>query len=154
MGELTDTPDTSNVNVTLDEQNPLLEELGGKDFPCPVCGVGLPFRFSRKGKPYCVCDPCGIQLFFRGKRGIARLRDLMKSDVLITGKNNSASSAIALYNRLQQLKMQKEELEGKQGLVFRDEDLDHAIETVAGEIETVQAELEKMARKVRKDKKK
>jgi DNA-directed RNA polymerase subunit RPC12/RpoP len=46
-------------------------------FPCPLCLVPLRVRSSKKGKPYVVCDACGVQLFVRAKPGIARLASLM-----------------------------------------------------------------------------
>ncbi len=64
---------SANVNVMLGNQNLETESLSGKPFPCPVCGIALDIRISRKQKPYCVCNSCRIQLFFRGKTGIGRL---------------------------------------------------------------------------------
>ena len=133
--------DSANVNVTLQ----------GQSFPCPLCGLGLPLKSSRKAKPYCICDLCGIQIFFRGKRGIARLQELVDSGSLILAKEPSGGHATTLYNRLEQLKGQKQEMERKQGLFFRDEDLGNAIQTVDAEIQKAQSELEKMARKSRKE---
>lgn len=46
-------------------------------FPCPLCLVPLRVRSSKKGKPYVVCDACGVQMFVRAKPGIARLASLM-----------------------------------------------------------------------------
>ena len=46
-------------------------------FPCPLCLVPLRVRSSKKGKPYVVCDACGVQMFVRTKPGIARLTALM-----------------------------------------------------------------------------
>ncbi len=40
--------------------------------PCPVCETPLPVRFTHRGKPYLVCDPCGVQVFVRRKEGIER----------------------------------------------------------------------------------
>jgi ssDNA-binding Zn-finger/Zn-ribbon topoisomerase 1 len=39
-------------------------------FPCPVCTQPLDVRQSKKGKPYVVCAPCGIQMFVRESAGI------------------------------------------------------------------------------------
>lgn len=122
------------------------ETFCGKQFPCPLCGISLAIRLSRTQKPYCVCDACGIQLFFRGKKGIRRLEELIESETLISGAEANASGAVTLYNRLRQLKAQREELERKQGIIFRDPDLDNAISLVDREIERVQAELEHSAR--------
>lgn len=45
--------------------------LNGKGmFPCPVCTDPHEVWTTKKGKPYVVCDPCGIQLFIRGPAGI------------------------------------------------------------------------------------
>lgn len=46
-------------------------------FPCPLCGMALDIRASKKGKPYMVCDPCGVQMFVRGSSGIEKLKHLV-----------------------------------------------------------------------------
>jgi predicted RNA-binding Zn-ribbon protein involved in translation (DUF1610 family) len=46
-------------------------------FPCPLCLVPLRVKSSKKGKPYVVCDACGVQMFVRAKPGITRLAALM-----------------------------------------------------------------------------
>ena len=148
MGELDRTPESDNVNVTL-EPDPVLS---GQAFPCPVCGIALPFRFSRKQKPYCVCDSCGIQLFFRGKEGIRLLREIIDSGALITNEGSNLILAIALYNHIQRLRARRKELEAKQGLIFRDPDLDNAILAVDNEIERAQGELDKLAHPSRREK--
>ena len=48
-----------------------------KRFPCPVCAEPRHVRQTRNGKPYIVCDPCGVQLFVRGKNGIRRFAQLL-----------------------------------------------------------------------------
>lgn len=35
----------------------------------------MPARRTHAGKPYYVCDPCGVQVFIRREEGIARLRE-------------------------------------------------------------------------------
>ena len=48
--------------------------------PCILCGRKLGKRISKKnGKPYFVCDPCGIQLFIRRQQGIQRLEQVFKN---------------------------------------------------------------------------
>jgi hypothetical protein len=146
MGELGLKQDSANVNVTLVPLATGLEDLRGKKFPCPLCADGLTILASKRGKPYCVCNACGIQLFFRGKTGISRLLQMVKREILIPGKADGADYGIALFDRLGKLKSQKEGLEGKLGLVFRDRDVENAIRIVDAEIETVQGELARMAR--------
>jgi hypothetical protein len=136
----------ANVNVTLADRAPKIEALDGKEFPCPVCGTGLAILLTKNQKPYCVCNDCGVQLFVRGKPGISRLIKIAKDGVLVSGIKESASYGINLYNRLQQLKLQKEELKNKQGLFLRDENLTNAISLLDGEIEATELELEKLAK--------
>ena len=48
--------------------------------PCILCGRKLEKRTSKKnGKPYFVCDPCGIQLFVRRQQGIEKLEEVFKN---------------------------------------------------------------------------
>ena len=138
--------DTDNVNVTLGAPQTVRDDLQGKVFPCPLCGAGLPLLFSKRNKPYCTCNLCGNQLFFRGKAGIARLRKMTNDGILVSGTEEGATHGIALFNRLQQLRLQKKELEAKRGFILRYSSLENAIEIVDAEIESVQGELARMAR--------
>jgi DNA-directed RNA polymerase subunit RPC12/RpoP len=45
-------------------------------FPCPVCSDRLDVRESKKGKPYVVCNQCGVQMFVRNDAGIRDLQRL------------------------------------------------------------------------------
>jgi len=47
--------------------------------PCLLCGKTLEKRIDKNGKPYFVCDPCGIQMFIRRKDGIERLNKLLRA---------------------------------------------------------------------------
>ena len=72
--------------------------------------------------------------------------------ILISGRKKSASHGINLFNRLEQLKLQKRDLERKSGIFFREEYVENAIQIVDAEIERVQGELAKLARKTETDK--
>lgn len=132
----------------------LAQSFLGKAYPCLVCGTGLEIRLSHKEKPYCVCDSCGIQIFFRGKTGIHRLRQILDARMLIVGKESEADRALVLFNHIQQLRGRKKDLEAKQGLIIRDEALDSTIRAVDKEIERVQGELEKLGRETDRKKEK
>ena len=55
-----------------------LLDVGGKRlFPCPLCAEGLEVRQSKKGKPYVVCNGCGVQMFVRNENGIRTFERLM-----------------------------------------------------------------------------
>jgi hypothetical protein len=124
----------------------------GAEFPCPVCGTGLEVRLSRKDKPYIVCDSCGIQLFFRGKTGINRLRELLEARMLIVGKESLTDKALVLYNHIQQLRGRKKKLEDRRSLFSTDAALEAAIAAVDNEIDRVQGELERLAERPNQDK--
>lgn len=47
-------------------------------FPCPVCGEGLDVRTHKRGKPYVICNRCGVQLFVRLEAGIRKFRELVE----------------------------------------------------------------------------
>jgi len=144
--------ESDNVNITLAHPNTPANKLLGKEFPCPLCGSSMPIRITRKGKPYCHCISCLIQLFFRGKASIQRLQEIIDSGILVCGKDSAADRAVTLYNRIQLLKTQKIQLKKKRQL-FSDDDLENAISAVENEIRSVQNSLEKTARKTpRRDK--
>jgi len=144
--------DPGNVNVTLGSAETHEAALSGKQFPCCLCGAGLEIRFSWKRKPYTTCLSCGIQTFFRGKAGILRLAEIVNSELLITGSGSKTELAVILFNRIQQLRVQKQELEGKQGLIFLNPDLEKVIGAVDNEIERAQIELAKLGRETPREK--
>lgn len=151
MGELMPKQDQANVNVTLAPTEPVLGELGEKEFPCPLCGAGLPIRSSKRKKPYFTCNLCGVQMFVRGKAGIARLNEMASAGILVSGKDESTSHGINLLNRLEQLKLQKEELKGKHGIIFTNENVENVIRMVDVEMEKIESELARIAIKTEKN---
>jgi len=46
---------------------------------CVLCGEKLKKKIDKNGKPYFVCDPCGMQLFIRRKQGIKNLGELIEN---------------------------------------------------------------------------
>ena len=48
-----------------------------KRFPCCICGTPLEVRDTKKGKPYVICDSCGMQMFVRNGDGIRRFEELL-----------------------------------------------------------------------------
>jgi hypothetical protein len=120
-----------------------IAEFIGKPFPCPVCNMSLRLKASRKGKPYCMCLECGIQIFFRGQDGIKRLWQMIRSEEAVAAEFSGPARAMSLYNRLQGLRRQKDRLQDKQGIIFRDADRDKVIEALDAEIERVRLELAK-----------
>ena len=123
-------------NVTFSVQDFL-----GKPFPCPLCNMELRLKISCKQKPYCTCLECGIQIFFRGQAGIARLHEMIQAEEAVVLEFSGPARAISLYNRLQHLKRQKGALEKKHGRIFRDSDVEQVIEALEREMQRVRNEL-------------
>jgi hypothetical protein len=69
----------------------------------------------------------------------------------VSGKGEGACHGINLLNRLEQLKTQKQNLEMKQGIIFRDENIENAIQIVDAEREKVEGELAGIAEKAKKE---
>jgi len=129
-------------NVTFTAQDFL-----GKPFPCPLCNMELRLKISCKQKPYCMCLECGIQIFFRGLAGIARLLEMIQSEEAVVLEFSGPARAISLYNRLQHLKRQKVALEKKQGFFNYDRDRNNVIDALDVEIGRVRTELEEAREK-------
>src|SRR6266571_358263 len=113
----------------------------GKPFPCPVCNMELRLKISCKQKPYFTCLECGIQIFFRGQAGIARLHEMIQAEEAVVLEFSGPARAISLYNRLQHLKRQKEALEKKHGRIFRNSDVEQVIEALDAEMHRVRNDL-------------
>ena len=112
----------------------------------------LRLKMSCKGKPYCTCLDCGIQLFFRGQEGIARLYKMVKAEEAVVLEFSAPARALFLYNRLQGLKRQKASLEEKQGIFTRDRDRGRVIDALDVEIKRVRSELENEEKEMEKRK--
>lgn len=78
---------------------------------------------------------------------------MAENGILISLREQSAARGIFLLNRLERLKLQKRELEEKQGILSRDENVENAISLVDAEIESAQGELAKLSRAKREEKK-
>jgi len=48
-------------------------------FPCCVCREPREVRTTKKGKPYMICDPCGMQMFVRVETGIRRFEAMIEA---------------------------------------------------------------------------
>ena len=131
-----------NVNVTLDQPSPQAEKPLVEWFPCPLCSSPMPIRLTgKKQKPYCHCLSCMLQIFFRGKVAIDRLRKLIGSGILVSGDNSPSDMALTLYNRIQMLHLQVGQLKAKRSLLFSNEDLENVISAFENEIAHLQDNL-------------
>ena len=134
----------ANVNVTLGTPSSPAEKQLGKDFPCPLCSSPMPIRITRKQKPYCHCLSCMLQIFFRGKVAVERLEKLIESGILVCGSNSPANMAITLYNRIQMLNLQVNQLKAKRNVLFSNEDLENVISAFEIELAGLQYNLKQI----------
>ncbi len=114
----------------------MAETLRGK-FPCPLCSRPLEVRIDRTGKPYCVCNSCGIQLFIRGKRGVERLRRFLSSDIAEKIVCGTSWEILLVVNRLEELKAKQGALEARQGVFLKNKDIEAALSVVKKEIRSL-----------------
>jgi hypothetical protein len=70
---------------------------------------------------------------------------MASSGILVSVKKQLSMPAIILLNRLEQLRLQKEDLQRKQGIFFPDDSVGNAIHIVDAEIQKIESELAKMA---------
>lgn len=47
--------------------------------PCFLCSQELAQRKDKNEKPYFICDPCGVQIFVRGRQGVKNLAQLIET---------------------------------------------------------------------------
>lgn len=46
---------------------------------CPLCGQLVAVKASKTGKPYLICNDCGLQMFVRFPAGQARLDGILEA---------------------------------------------------------------------------
>jgi len=117
--------------------------------PCLLCGKTLEKRIDKNGKPYFVCDPCGIQMFIRRKHGIERLEKLLRASEknLIPFKQHAHRlfEIQALLTEIDGTKKQIRNLETEIGLFFQDKDKLRACNLLKTQLEHLFVELEELA---------
>src|SRR5579872_2144532 len=106
-----------NVNVTPYPERSFL--------PCILCSEKLRLRIAKTGKPYFVCESCGIQLFIRRNAGIEKLKQILnrvntKQKLLET----LSLDFLAFQSRLEEIEKLRQQLkiiEEKIRIIFADE---------------------------------
>jgi uncharacterized small protein (DUF1192 family) len=85
-----------------------------------------------------------LQIFFRGRVAIDRLEELIESGILASGSDSPADVAITLYNRIQMLHLEVDQLKAKRSLLFSNEDLENVISAFENEIAELQNKLKQI----------
>jgi hypothetical protein len=119
--------------------------------PCVLCGKSLEKRTDRDGKPYFVCDPCGIQFFIRRAAGIERLEALLaelgRRDALFNRTDGALFEVQSLLRELEGLSKEISRLDEKAGWFFVDEEAARARDALKVRHEGVFKRLEAMCAK-------
>jgi hypothetical protein len=119
--------------------------------PCLLCGRTLEKRIDKNGKPYFVCDPCGIQMFIRRKDGIERLDKLLRASErnLIPFRQHAHRlfEIQALLTEIEGTRKEIKRLEDTVGILFRDKDKARACNLLKIQLENLFNQLKGIAQK-------
>jgi hypothetical protein len=108
--------------------------------PCFLCGGKCEIKLSKRGKPYFVCNPCGIQVFIRREAGIQLFNKAVNelgNSLFNWGKANPSFELIGMVNQLVQLRAKLMEIEEEKGIfdfVSADKELELATQALKQEI--------------------
>jgi hypothetical protein len=121
--------------------------------PCFLCGRKLEKRIDKNGKPYFCCDPCGTQLFVRGKKGRELLeetfRNLEKSQIPF---RIHAHSLYEIQAQIKEIDGVKAEIEKLGISYFFDDEKLRIRNSLKTELQNLLFELEQMTKEKEKEK--
>lgn len=118
--------------------------------PCFLCGEQLNQRTDKNGKPYFVCDPCGMQTFVRraqGRENLDRLIDeLKKRELPFRTHAQTLFEMRAILQELDGIEREKEKIDNSVGFfsVLSEEKV-RAKELLTKRSETLLNRLERIA---------
>ena len=118
--------------------------------PCFLCGGKLEKRITKNDKPYFVCDPCGVQLFVRGKQGIERLdklfRGIEKAKITFQQHAHNLYEIQATLMEIEGVKAEIEKSSGFFGSLLMSDEQFRARELLKTRLETLFQKLEELAK--------
>jgi hypothetical protein len=119
--------------------------------PCLLCTERLEKRTDKNGKPYFVCNPCGIQFFIRRQRGITLLekllRDLVKHEIPFRHRAEEVHKIQALLTEIDGVRKQIKRLEAQKGFFSPDQDKIRACGLLKVKLQNLFEDLEQLAKK-------
>jgi DNA-directed RNA polymerase subunit RPC12/RpoP len=117
--------------------------------PCFLCTQELRQRKDKNGKPYFVCDPCGMQIFVRGRQGIENLAELIATlrqhDFPFREHARVLHEIQAVLTEIRGLKKELKKLDGLLNIFSDDEHKERARELLKRRIENLLSRLEQIA---------
>ena len=118
--------------------------------PCFLGGEKLERRVDKNGKPYFVCNNCGIQLFVRKAHGIELLdkllRNVAKNEIPFKQRAEEIYQIQALLTEINGIKQQIDRLESQKGFLFPDQDKVRACNLLKTKLANLFKQLEEFAK--------
>jgi chaperonin cofactor prefoldin len=114
--------------------------------PCFLCTHELKQRKDKNQKPYFICDPCGVQIFIRGRQGIENLSQLVATlkerDFPFRGHAHTLYEIQAVLTEIRGMEKEIKSMDTVLDIVFTDEHKERARELLNTRIETLLGRLE------------
>lgn len=121
--------------------------MNNSEFPCVLCASPLLVRSDKHGKPYFICDPCGVQLFIRREEGRLRLEAAMAELGKMPSQARQRPTTLLrirhLLAEVQGLDTEIKRLEDRGGL-WGNRDVDRQIDALKRRKEAALAEIESL----------
>ena len=121
-----------------------------QSLPCFLCIERLERRTDKNGKPYFVCNPCGIQLFVRRPHGIKLLDKLLsdaaRNELPFKHRAEELYKIQALLTEINGVKEQIKRLESQIGFLFGDADKIRACNLLKTKLANLFKKLEQLAK--------
>lgn len=113
--------------------------------PCFLCGDLVQIKYSKRQKPYLVCNSCGVQIFIRGLPGIARLEKWKNTEIIQKDPNYQPSPVLVLVDQLEKLKISLNKAEENQSSWMTLLDNNPAADAIKLEIKKIENQLRELA---------
>jgi DNA-directed RNA polymerase subunit RPC12/RpoP len=117
--------------------------------PCFLCSQELRQRKDKNDKPYFICDPCGMQIFVRGRQGIENLKELIATlqqhDFPFREHARVLHEIQAVLTEIRGLKKELKKLDGVLNIFSDDENKERSRELLNMRIENLLLRLEQIA---------
>ena len=118
--------------------------------PCFLCSKELGERRDKNRKPYFICDPCGVQIFVRGRQGIENLAQLIETlkerDFPFREHAQTLHEIQAILTEMRGIKKEIKSLDSVLDMIHEDEHKKRARALLEKRIEKLLGRLELIAR--------
>jgi hypothetical protein len=117
--------------------------------PCFLCAEELAQRSDKNHKPYFICDPCGVQMFVRGRQGIKNLAQLIATlrerDFPFREHAHTLHEIQAVLTEIRGIEKEIKAMDSVFDILFTNEHKERARELLNKRIETLLGRLDLIA---------